>query len=599
VRLIRRTIIGLALSLGAGVLAYAAPPANCGQLNAGFQVLSNVSAGLSGGSSYSGALKMAVWYPTSTPGATFSYFGPGGDITGQVALNAPIASCSPQFPLVVFSHGWSGCGTQSVFLTEQLARMGYIIAAPDHEDRGCSVDGSPENLQEVNFVFPLKMFGDPSVWTDRTATYRNVDIETVLNYMLNTWTYKSSINPNAIAMSGHSFGGYTTFAKIGGWDSWLDTRFKAAILYSPYVQAFQYQTPSRIPAPTVPQLYMTGGQADIGIMPFVKGPLPKTGQPGAIQQAQFPKYYGELPGTGIPASHLAFSNTLCTKALNAGSPTSVQSCLNNVTQAQLIVNYSQDFLDRYLMGQTPSKLFSAGAGWNTYWRTGGVPAGSYLPGLPAARSGLASIKGENLASGTVAPPGSASMPLSLNGVTVTITDEAGISRPAPLYAIASTQYNFVIPDAIPAGTYTVVAKDSTGAVIAAGPISVQSISPAFFPIYTGPGYGWGWAQQVGASGDTNYLAIYDANAQAPIPVNVTQPSTYLVLAATGVRFATDLQATIGGVPVPVNAGPYAIYQGIDTIALGPLPASLAGKGQVSIVVTAGGMQSNTVAVVIQ
>ena len=41
--------------------------------------------------------------------------------------------------------------------------MGYIIAAPDHEDRGCSVDGSPENLQEVNFVFPLKMFGDPSV----------------------------------------------------------------------------------------------------------------------------------------------------------------------------------------------------------------------------------------------------------------------------------------------------------------------------------------------------------------------------------------------------------------------------------------------------
>lgn len=596
-RFIRRTIIGLALSLGAGVLANAAPPANCGQLNAGLQILSNVSAGLPGGSSYAGALKMAVWYPTTTAAATYQYFGPGGDMTGQVALNAPIASCS-QFPLVVFSHGWSGCGIQSVFLTEQLARLGYIVAAPDHQDYGCTVDGAPENLQQVNFEFPLKMFGDPTTWTPNTATYRNVDIETVLNYMLNTWTYKSSINPNAIAMSGHSFGGYTTFAKIGGWDSWLDTRFKAAILYSPYVQAFQYQTPTRIPVPTVPQLYMTGGTADIGIMPFVKGPLPKTGQPGAMQQAQFPKYYGELPGTGVETSHLAFSNIVCTKAPNVVTPTSVQSCLGNVIQAQLIVNYSQDFLDRYLMGQTPSRLYSAGAGWNTYWRTGGVPAGSYQPGLPAARSGLASIKGENLASGTVAPPGSVSMPMSLSGVTVTITDDAGISRPAPLYAISPTQYNFVIPDGTPAGTYTVVAKDSTGAVIASGPISVQSVSPAFFPIL--PGYfGWGWAQQAGTSGNTNYLAIYDPNAQAPIPVNVTQASTYLVLAATGVRFATDLQATIGGVAVPVNAGPYSIYQGIDTVALGPLPASLAGKGQVNIVVTGGGMQSNQVSVVIQ
>jgi len=60
-----------------------------------------------------------------------------------------------------------------------------------------------------------------------------------------------------------------------------------------------------------------------------------------------------------------------------------------------------------------------------------------------------------------------------------------------------------------------------------------------------------------------------------------------------------MQATIGGVSVPVNSSPYQLYQGIDTIALGPLPASLAGQGQVNIVVTVGGMQSNQVAVVIQ
>src|SRR4051812_42125094 len=195
------------LLAGFAVPANAAPPASCGVLNAGFQIIKGVP---TAGSNYSGALKMAIWYPTSAAASAYSYSGPGNGMSGLVAIDSPPASCA-QFPLIVFSHGWAGCGTQTVYLTEQLARLGYIVAAPDHNDHACSVDGTSVPLLLVNFEFPFSQFGEASKWTDQTASYRNADIDAVLNYMLNTWSGKAAVNPNQIVMAGHSFGGYTAF----------------------------------------------------------------------------------------------------------------------------------------------------------------------------------------------------------------------------------------------------------------------------------------------------------------------------------------------------------------------------------------------------
>ena len=64
--------------------------------------------------------------------------------------------------------------------------------------------------------------------------------------------------------------------------------------------------------------------------------------------------------------------------------TTVQSCLANDANAQLIVNYTEDFLDHFLSGQKPQWLWSTGAGFLTYWQTSGAPTGSYLPGQGAA-----------------------------------------------------------------------------------------------------------------------------------------------------------------------------------------------------------------------
>src|SRR5262249_50737210 len=41
-------------------------------------------------------------------------------------------------PVIVFSHGFHGCATQSRFLMEALASAGYLVLAPNHRDATCN-----------------------------------------------------------------------------------------------------------------------------------------------------------------------------------------------------------------------------------------------------------------------------------------------------------------------------------------------------------------------------------------------------------------------------------------------------------------------------
>ena len=56
----------------------------------------------------------------------------------QVAMWKPAGPAPPDgYPVILFSHGFTGCGTQSVFLTDGLAQAGYFVLAPNHHDAGC------------------------------------------------------------------------------------------------------------------------------------------------------------------------------------------------------------------------------------------------------------------------------------------------------------------------------------------------------------------------------------------------------------------------------------------------------------------------------
>jgi uncharacterized protein (TIGR03437 family) len=59
-------------------------------------------------------------------------------------------------------------------------------------------------------------------------------------------------------------------------------------------------------------------------------------------------------------------------------------------------------------------------------------------------------------------------------------------------------------------------------------------------------------------------------------------------------------ATVGGIAVPVlYAGPQSEYPGLDQVNIGPLPASLGGRGQLTIAMKVDGKDTPAVTVAIR
>ena len=72
----------------------------------------------------------------------------------------------------------------------------------------------------------------------------------------------------------------------------------------------------------------------------------------------------------------------------------------------------------------------------------------------------------------------------------------------------------------------------------------------------------------------------------------------MLLFGTGFRgFTESVSAAVGGENVQVlGAVPQGQFVGLDQINIGPLPRSLAGRGEVNILLTADGKPANTVTV---
>ena len=249
--------------------------------------------------------------------------------TGQVAhAGEPLTGCGP-FPLVVFSHGLGGCGIQSIFFTETLARQGYVVVAPDHRDASlCSIDGRRPATSSV--VQPPPLF-DPAAWTSASYVDRRNDIERILAAMLGEGLWSGVIARDKVAIVGHSMGGYVALGMVGGWKEWKDPRLRAALLFSPYSLPLSIHGGLR--GIDVPVMYQ-GADLDIGITTFLEGPQ------GAYAQSNAPKYFAKLRG----GNHFTWTNLQC-----VGMP-SVAACIQARPEARLINAYGIAFLDRHLKG---------------------------------------------------------------------------------------------------------------------------------------------------------------------------------------------------------------------------------------------------------
>lgn len=276
----------------------------------------------------------AVWYPTSDPPSTFAY---SDSLASDLAVNGTPTRCG-RFPLVVFSHGLGGCGTQSVFFTEELARSGYVVVAPDHRDASCRVDGGGA----LRLVMPQESFFDPKRWTEETHVDREQDLERVIDLTLADRELSSIVDPGRIGSAGHSLGAYAILGMLGMWPSWKDERIKVAVAFSPYVVPFMIQkTVSTIEAPVM----YHGAELDIGITPFLRG------DEGAYRASSAPKCYVELRG----GSHFEWTNLICLGVK------SVSAC-NARPNARLINRFSIAFLNRYLKATEEPLLISGGEG---------------------------------------------------------------------------------------------------------------------------------------------------------------------------------------------------------------------------------------------
>jgi uncharacterized protein (TIGR03437 family) len=231
----------------------------------------------------------------------------------------------------------------------------------------------------------------------------------------------------------------------------------------------------------------------------------------------------------------------------------------------------------------------------------GMQAGS------AASGAFLSLFGSGLASGTAAAQ-TTPFPTTLGGASVQITDSAGVTQPCPLSYASPTQINLLVPDGVAAGPATLTVRQSSGSS-AWAMVAVESVAPGLFSMSgSGQGVGAILGVRVDSSGQQSSVPVFSCGASGgcvavPIDVSAASGQVYLSLYGTGIRGFSSLSnmtATIGGVAVPVfGAAAQSQYPGLDQVNVGPLPATLAGKGSSSVVLRVDGRTSNAVTVTIQ
>ena len=132
-------------------------------------------------------------------------------------VDAPLDASGGPYPVILFSHGSCGYPLQSTFLTPLLASRGYIVIAPPHPGNTINefpTCGTP-NAQVASFI-------------DRPK-----DMSFVLDQILAANQDPSSpffgaVDGSRVAMTGHSFGGLTTFLVAA-----QDPRVSVAVAMAP------------------------------------------------------------------------------------------------------------------------------------------------------------------------------------------------------------------------------------------------------------------------------------------------------------------------------------------------------------------------------
>jgi predicted dienelactone hydrolase len=252
------------------------------------------------------ALDTVIWYPTTADAA------PINNALGGV-VDAPVDVSGGPYPLLMFSHGSCGYPAQSTFLTPLIASYGYVVAAPPH----------PGN---TIFEFPNCAAGIGASFQERPQDIIFVTDELLAANADATSPFFAAIDPQRIGMSGHSFGGLTTYLVQG-----IDARFRVAVPMA--AAAFANS------ALTVPSLTMLGA---------IDSVVNNDANRQAYQNSSAPKLKVEVEHAG----HYAFSNG-CFPSPDCNPPATTTQDESHAA----VLRWVLPFLQRYLAGDESYEPF--------------------------------------------------------------------------------------------------------------------------------------------------------------------------------------------------------------------------------------------------
>jgi uncharacterized protein (TIGR03437 family) len=225
---------------------------------------------------------------------------------------------------------------------------------------------------------------------------------------------------------------------------------------------------------------------------------------------------------------------------------------------------------------------------------------------PASTTTLYSFSAASFLS-SVAPGAIASaFGTGLQGAKVAVEDGAGTLQPAQVLFSSTGQINYLVPADAAIGRGAVTVTAANGATLSTA-LQISSVAPGIFAA-NGNAKGVAAAQALVIAPDG--LQSYVSAAQCgtapgscvPRPIRIGTGPAFLILYGTGIMGFTSLDnvhCTIGGVSAPVlYAGPQNTFTGLDQVNV-QIPAELAGRGEVTVVLSVDGQLANPVTVNVQ
>jgi uncharacterized protein (TIGR03437 family) len=223
---------------------------------------------------------------------------------------------------------------------------------------------------------------------------------------------------------------------------------------------------------------------------------------------------------------------------------------------------------------------------------------------PLAPDELGSLFGDGMANGNLFAQG-LPLPRMLGNTVAILEDSKHTDFNVPLLFASPTQINMQVPSGASPGTAMIFVWRGNS-LVSSGSVSISSVAPSLFSFNSnGKGVAAAYALRAKADGTqiNEQIAAFDPNQSAfvstPIDLGTATDQVFLVLFGTGIRHLSNQSAvslSVGGTVLsPSFVGAAPGFAGLDQVNV-LLPGSLAGKGEVDVILTADGKPSNTVRV---